>query len=285
MKKIIRSLINNGVLTTLARIWTEVVHPLIPHFSTFRNAIEGKKGIEVGGPSYLFSSKGFLPVYRYVAALDNVNFGNETIWEGTLVDGGTFRFEGNREGRQYVREASNLTGLRDSAYDFLISSHVLEHCANPIKALLEWKRVVCPDGHLILVVPHKEGTFDRKRKTTEFNHLLQDYANSIEENDLTHAEEFIRDFDFSMHDDEDRENFRKDILNNLENRRMHHHVFTSPLVVKLVDHCGFQIVAVTARLPGHIVVLARKCSPIDNSNFLKASPKYCRKSPFKTDQE
>ena len=32
-------------------------------------------------------------------------------------------------------------------YDVLLSSHTLEHIANPLRALSEWKRIVGDDGH------------------------------------------------------------------------------------------------------------------------------------------
>jgi SAM-dependent methyltransferase len=40
-------------------------------------------------------------------------------------------------------------------YDFCFASHVLEHIANPLKALQGWIRIVKPGGHIILVLPEK----------------------------------------------------------------------------------------------------------------------------------
>lgn len=223
-------------------------------------------------------------MYSIIANLDNVNFGHETIWEGRLTDGGTFQFDDNRSGKQFVREASSLSGIPDHAYDFLISSHMLEHCANPIKALHEWKRVLKPHGWLVLVLPHKEGTFDRNRKTTELKHMIEDFENCVGEDDLTHAEEFIKDFDYAMHDKEDPETFRKDILSNYDKRRIHHHVFTTPVAVQLVSYAGFQIRSVHARLPGHIVILAEKTDAIDNALFLSLNAGWLQTSPFRSDR-
>lgn len=63
----------------------------------------------------------------------------------------------------------------DASQDFVISSHVLEHFTNPVKALLEWDRVVKPGGIIFMIVPHKERTFDSGRERTTLQHLIDDW--------------------------------------------------------------------------------------------------------------
>lgn len=41
----------------------------------------------------------------------------------------------------------------DNLFDAAWSSHVLEHSLNPYAALLEWRRVIKPDGYLFITVP------------------------------------------------------------------------------------------------------------------------------------
>ncbi len=67
--------------------------------------------------------------------------------------------------------------LPDGSEDFVVSSHVLEHFHNPIKALLEWYRVIRPGGIIFAIVPHKERTFDKDRPRTTLAHLIEDYRN------------------------------------------------------------------------------------------------------------
>ncbi|MEO6994776.1 MAG: hypothetical protein ABI273_14300, partial [Lacunisphaera sp.] len=91
-------------------------------------ATQNRAGLEIGGPSRVFTARQILPVYAQVAHLDNVNFAAQTAWEGGLRDGGEFHFaKGKPAGRQYIREAGNLTGIADASYDFVLSSHCLEH--------------------------------------------------------------------------------------------------------------------------------------------------------------
>jgi len=59
--------------------------------------------------------------------------------------------------------------------NFIISAHVLEHFPNPIRALIEWDRLVRPGGVIFMIVPHKERTFDRENPRTPLQHLIDDY--------------------------------------------------------------------------------------------------------------
>jgi len=53
-------------------------------------------------------------------------------------------------------DAQLLIGAEDEAYDFVYSSHTLEHMVDLDVALTNWWRVVRPGGHLILYIPHRD---------------------------------------------------------------------------------------------------------------------------------
>ena len=63
--------------------------------------------------------------------------------------------------------------LEDNSVDFVISSHVIEHFPDPIKALREWYRVVKPGGYLYIIAPHKERTFDKERSRSTLAELIE----------------------------------------------------------------------------------------------------------------
>lgn len=65
--------------------------------------------------------------------------------------------------------------LPDESQDFVVSSHVIEHFTDPIKALIEWDRLVRPEGIIFIIAPHKDRTFDRRRHCTQLGHLIEDY--------------------------------------------------------------------------------------------------------------
>lgn len=90
--------------------------------------------------------------------------------------------------------------FRDHALDYLLASHVLEHVANPIAALVEWNRVVRPGGIIYFVVPNRRAAWDRTRELTPVAHLLDDYAHGTTALDPTHIEEFAQGVDWSLFD-------------------------------------------------------------------------------------
>lgn len=278
-----------GVL--VQRVYRAVRARLVTErWPSYRHApIRGQRLLEIGGPSGLFAPNGLLPFYRDAATIDNVNFSAQTIWEGTISAGATFVFNPNQPaGRQYIAEASSLPMIADGAYDGLISSHTLEHAANVILTLREWTRVVRDGGLLVLVLPHKDGTFDHRRPVTTLAHLLEDERAGVDERDLTHLPEILELHDLSLDPPAGNlEAFRLRGERNFENRGLHHHVFNTPLAVQLVDAVGLQILHADAQPVHHIIVVARKPAPgarVDNRAFLGADARYRASSPFPSDR-
>jgi SAM-dependent methyltransferase len=50
-------------------------------------------------------------------------------------------------------DAQPLAGVPNDSYDFLHSSHCLEHLIDPAYALSRWAYIVRPGGHLVVMVP------------------------------------------------------------------------------------------------------------------------------------
>ncbi len=69
--------------------------------------------------------------------------------------------------------------LPDNSADFVISSHVIEHFPDPIRALKEWRRIVRPGGYIYVIGPHKERTFDKDRPRTTLAELIERHQNSF----------------------------------------------------------------------------------------------------------
>ena len=53
-------------------------------------------------------------------------------------------------------DAEYLYGVKDSIFDYVYSSHTLEHMVNLTIALRNWWRVLKKGGYLILYVPHRD---------------------------------------------------------------------------------------------------------------------------------
>jgi len=218
--------------------------------------LRGKKGIEIGGPSALFAVKGYFPVYLFAEQIDGANFSTNTIWEGQIQEGNNFHYY-NKTGYQFIREATDLQGIADNSYDFVLSCHCLEHVANPLKALYEWKRVLKPGGQLVLVLPDKRHTFDINRPYTTLEHLQQDYKNNVGEDDTTHFEEIIR-----LHVMDEKEGTREELTSQIQQntlyRRAHHHVFSLELMKQMLEVCGFTTLYQQDGAPFHLITVAQK---------------------------
>jgi SAM-dependent methyltransferase len=70
----------------------------------------------------------------------------------------------------------DILPFKDACFDFVVTSHVIEHFFDPIRALKEWRRVVRPGGYLFVIVPHKERTFDKARPRTPLAELIERHA-------------------------------------------------------------------------------------------------------------
>jgi SAM-dependent methyltransferase len=246
--------------------------------------LEGRVGLEIGGPSLAFSrSCGMFPVYSAAERIDNVTFSANTVWRSNVAEGAAYVVDENcAPGRQHVAEATALEAIASATYEFVLSSHTLEHVANPLRALAEWMRVLAEKGLLVLVLPHRDGTFDRHRPVTTLEHLIQDFRQQTTEADLTHLDEILKLHDLSLDPlAGGAEAFRQRSLRNLENRCLHHHVFDLRLAMELVDHAGLQIHAVEAALPFHIFIVAQKISDkARNDSFTGPGAVCLRDSPF-----
>ncbi len=146
---------------------------------------------------------------------------------------------------QYFGEATELPFANESL-DYVASSHVLEHTANPVKALSEWHRVLKPGGIVYMVVPDKHFTFDNPREATSAAHMIEDFLNDVDDTDPTHIEDFVYGIDWSEFSpgdspedgrrkrDELAQSYRlatsrKDIIN------IHFHVFTKDSLLDLIQ--------------------------------------------------
>jgi SAM-dependent methyltransferase len=118
--------------------------------------LAGLSGIEIGGSAH--------NDYR----LDAINvdrFGEEdTVYKQEEV-----RLAGRLRHVDVVAPGDQLP-FDDDAVDFVFVSHVLEHFPDPIRAVKEWLRVA--RKYVVLVIPHRDRTFDRDRDLTTVDELL-----------------------------------------------------------------------------------------------------------------
>jgi SAM-dependent methyltransferase len=226
-------------------------------WGTISAQIQGGTGLEIGGPTEIFKKNRLIPIYPIVKRIDHCNFSENTVWGSTA--GGSADAKGWVEGKQFVSEGVSLPEIGDSEYDFVAASHVLEHIANPLMALHEWKRIVRPGGVLLVIVPDQEGTFDHRRPVTTMEHILRDYEEAVTEEDTTHLGEILRLHDLKLDPGAGSyEEFRARSLRNSGNRCLHHHVFDAELLREMFAGMELQVVHQGWEPPWHIVFMSRK---------------------------
>lgn len=226
-------------------------------FPSFLPFVQGKSGLEIGGPSDVFRKGNALPVYEEALCVDNCDFSGATVWAQHQE---AFVFNSMKKpGKTIVSEGSALKEVGNAAYDFVLSSHNLEHFANPVKALKEWQRVLKPNGALILALPYYQDIFDHRRQPTSVGHMLEDFERGTGEDDLTHLPEILEKHDLSMDlPAGTKEEFHRRSLNNFSNRCLHHHVFDERNSRELLTAVGFEVLSLDTVLSPHILILARR---------------------------
>jgi hypothetical protein len=204
------------------------------YYDSTLTLFKNKNGLEIGGPSAVFE-----PIYRISNFVDGVNH-KETIWQGKITTG-NYHYG---TGKQYIADATTLsTELLKNSYDFILASHILEHIANPIKAITTWKKSLVDSGIIFLILPKKEYTFDHKRPITPIKVLVDKYKKNIGENDLSSLEEILNLHDLTLDKAAgNKEQFTKRSLDNYRNRCLHHHVFDFNLLNKMAKEVEMEVI-------------------------------------------
>lgn len=82
-------------------------------------------------------------------------------------------------------DAQYMTSVTDESFDFVHSSHCLEHLMDPQVGLTNWFRILRPGGHMVISVPDEDlyeqgqfpSTFNRDHKWTFTVYKPQSWSN------------------------------------------------------------------------------------------------------------
>lgn len=130
-----------------------------------------------------------------------------------------------------IGDGETLSTIADESYDFLVSSHVIEHMKNPIGSLEHWCRILKPGGQIYLIVPDKRAIFDRHRVRTALEHIILDYKRPSDERDFEHCLDYAK--FVHGHSGNDALAFADNIVKT--NYSIHYHVFIPEDIVRLVQ--------------------------------------------------
>jgi predicted SAM-dependent methyltransferase len=208
------------------------------NFDAIISLLNQKSGIEFGGPTELFSFlEHRMPIYYYTN-LDGGNiFENNHFQRGFTDD---YNYLPKKTGTQFNVDCTNEEDLKkiNKKYDFILTSHVIEHIANPIKTIKLWSDLLLNEsGYILSIMPDYRFCFDRKRPLTTIDHIKEDYNNNVSEDDTTHIEEQKQLHDWSLGGHKE---FYMLCENNYQTRVVHHHTFTEETVKELLSESGFE---------------------------------------------
>lgn len=133
--------------------------------------LDGLSGIEIGGAAH--NSFG-------LKNCRNVDYTNDME---TVFKKAEQKLCGEKMPVDIVAEGDVLP-LDDESVDYVISSHVLEHFFDPIKAIKEWLRVVRPSGCVFMIVPRKDAIATETRPCTQLQELLDRHEGRMAKDDV-----------------------------------------------------------------------------------------------------
>lgn len=132
--------------------------------------LDGLKGLEIGGSAH------------NPFGLDSLNV-DFTDDMDTVFKNAEEKMCGEKLKVDIVAEGNSIP-VKDESYDFIISSHVIEHIFDPISALKEWYRIIRPGGYIFTIAPITSYVPGEIRPTTTLGELIDRHEGKITENGI-----------------------------------------------------------------------------------------------------
>lgn len=141
-----------------------------PDSQIAHNYLDGLKGIEIGGSAHN-------PFHLNTLNVDYTDDMN-TVFKQVEE-----RLCGEKMPVDIVASGDNLP-IEDESVDFVISSHMIEHIFDPIKALKEWYRVIKKGGYIFTIIPITAYVPNEDRPTTTLDELIKRHTGVIKEKEI-----------------------------------------------------------------------------------------------------
>ncbi|RJP74878.1 MAG: methyltransferase domain-containing protein [Desulfobacteraceae bacterium] len=123
-----------------------------------------------------------------------------------------------------VDDGESLHTVKNDTQDFVIANHFIEHCKNPIAAIISMFRVLKSGGIIYLAIPDKRYNFDKIRENTSFDHLAIDHRQGPSVSKKKHFEEWT--LSWNQITDPEKAKKRVEYLMGID-YSIHYHVWTS----------------------------------------------------------
>ncbi len=137
--------------------------------------LDGLHGIELGPSSH---NSFHLPGSIAIAPKDNFEFyktAGQTQWNGKYCE-------------VDVWGEADATTLPDNSQDYVISSHVVEHIPDLIRAFQEWDRILVYGGYVFMIIPQRDALdSDKGRELSTLTDVLTAYESEWTPNTVPEA--------------------------------------------------------------------------------------------------
>jgi len=146
-------------------------HVNFPDSNLAHKYLDMLKGIEIGGAAH---NSFHLPNCINVDYTDDMN---------TVFKLGEEELCGEKMKVDVVAQGDDLP-FEDESQDYVISSHVMEHFFDPIKALKEWYRVIKPGGFIFIIAPTHYSLAGETRPCTKLQELIDRHEGKLKKEDV-----------------------------------------------------------------------------------------------------
>jgi SAM-dependent methyltransferase len=92
----------------------------------------------------------------------------------------------------YVEGTASDLPVADESLDFIFSSHVFEHLANPLGHLRRWRKKLRPGGQVLAVVPELGGAKDYRQDASTLDEFRAEDRDDVWEPTEAHYERYVR---------------------------------------------------------------------------------------------
>lgn len=146
---------------TIVKKYRIAKEPLVDKYLTNKN------GIEIGA-----SALNDFHLYEKGGSYCNVNFAIDA-WMNLHKSNYTVNI---------VASGDDLP-FKDNTFDYVFTSHVMEHFFDPIKAIQEHLRVIKKGGVLVYIIPHVDVIYDKGRDITDWKEIAKRHSGELKIND------------------------------------------------------------------------------------------------------
>lgn len=132
--------------------------------------LDGLSGLEIGGSAH----------NPFGLRTLNVDYTDDME---TIYKKGEYDFCQEKMPVDIVADGDNIP-VEDESQDFVISSHVMEHFFDPIKALKEWMRVTKVGGYIFIIAPTHYSLPGETRPCTQLEELIRRHEGKLKPSDI-----------------------------------------------------------------------------------------------------